>query len=91
MQEFFDGDGEELAREGTLRGAFFEERGEGAGNARRVEDGGYARRGGAAVMRGGEGQFGKKIVSAGGLQNQEPEKAGRQTQRQRHHTFRVAS
>ena len=52
-----------------------------------------------AVMGGGEGrrlwaaggQFGKKIVSAGGLQNQEPEKAGRQTQRQRHHTFRVAS
>lgn len=61
---------------------FWEERGKGAGDARRVEDGGYARRG---------GQFGKKIVSAGGLQNQEPEKAGRQTQRQRHHTFRVAS
>jgi len=54
---------------------------------RRVEDGGLR----TAVMRGGEGQFGKKIVSAGGLQNQEPEKAGRQTQRQRHHTFRVAS
>lgn len=27
---------------------------------RRVEDGGYARRGGAAVMRGGEGNSGKK-------------------------------
>lgn len=77
MQGFFDGDGEELAREGTLRGAFFEERGEGAGDARRLWAAG--------------GQFGKKIVSAGGLQNQEPEKAGRQTQRQRHHTFRVAS
>lgn len=60
MQEFFDGDGEELAREGTLRGAFFEERGKGAGDARRVEDGGYGRWGGAAVMRGGEGNSGKK-------------------------------
>ena len=30
LQEFFDGNGEELAREGTLRGAFFEERGKDA-------------------------------------------------------------
>gem|GEM_PF-6644310 len=62
---------------------------------RRVEDGGYGRRLWAAVMGGGYGRRGgairEKIVSAGGLQNQEPEKAGRQTQRQRHHTFRVAS
>ena len=64
-----------------------------------VMGGGYGRRLWAAVMRGGYGRrlcaaeraIREKIVSAGGLQNQEPEKAGRQTQRQRHHTFRVAS